>query len=282
MKKYIYIVSALLLLLVLSCRSNKAITETQTSLTEYEQHLIDSILQYGLDHEALYTLLGDIKPMSSLVSFWYPLANKDSLKKTSANVIDRSTQGIYLDKLHSVQQAINKLNIPDLRFILIPYKNSQGNRRIMQLNVVRVSALDSLLLAKERFFGQFGLVPGIDPAIAVSTIENADRYERNRGYGYLFGYPDYAVDFFINDAERRYEKKESLPRNFFQIPVYAGDKGYFVYTYPKEYKPTLAVDSIIYYKAGKVLDDYKKIRSNYMNADSTLNSYQLLIDRYKK
>ena len=282
MKKYIYIIPALFLLLVLSCKSNKPLTEVKPIFTEYEQHLIDSILQYGLDHEALYTMLGGVKPMSSLVSFWYPLANKDSLKKTSADVVDRKNQGIYLDKLHAVQQAVNKLNIPDLRFIMIPYKAAQGNRRIMQLNVVRVSALDSLLRVKESFFGQFGLVPGTDPGIAVSAIENADRYERNRGYGYLFGYPDYAVDFFVDDAVRRSQKKESLPREFFQIPVYAGDKGYFVYTYPKDHKPAPAVDSAIYNKAGKILEDYKKIRDSYMNTDSTIRAYQLLIEYNKQ
>jgi len=283
MRKYLYISLILLSLFILSCRGSKSLVSVNQPYTGYEQHLIDSILQYGLDHEALYTMLGDIKPMSSLVSFWLPIANNDSLKKISANVVNRETHGIYLDKLYSAQQALNKLDFPDLRFVLIPYKASQGNKRIVQLSVVRVSSLDSLLKVKESFFGQFGLVPGADPAVVVSMIENADRYERNRGYGYLFGYPDYAVDFFVNSAisanKNKSEKPE--PRSFFQIPVYAGNNGYFVYAYPKDREPTAVVDSVIYHKSEKVLHDYKKIRNNYVNADSTIRAYQLLRTYYK-
>lgn len=281
MKKYLYIIPILSLLIVLSCKSNKPFTEVKPSYTEAEKILVDSILQYGLDHEALYTLLGDLKPMSSLISYRFPLANTDTLKKTNANVVDRKSQGKYLDRLYSIQQALNKMNFPDLRFVLIPYKASQGDKRLMQLSVVRVSVLDSLLKAKESFFGQFGLVPGADPAIVVSTIENADRYERNRGYGYLFGYPDYAVDFFIDAAVNSKKNKELASREFFQIPVYAGNKGYFVYVYPKEHELNLANDSILYYKAQKTLTTYKKIRNNYLNADSTVRAHQLITDYYK-
>lgn len=281
MKKYLYTISILSLLILLSCKSNKSLTEVNPSYTEAEKLLVDSILQYGLDHEALYTLLDDLKPMSSLVSYRFPLANTDTLKKTNANIVDRETQGIYLDRLYSVQQALNKMNFTDLRFVLVPYKASQGNKRIMQLSVVRISALDNLLKVKESFFGQFGLVPGADPAIVVSTIENADKYERNRGYGYLFGYPDYAVDFFIEAAVNTKKNNELAPREFFQIPVYTGDKGYFVYVYPKEHELNLANDSILYYKAEKTLMNYKKIRNNYLNADSTVRAHQLLTDYYK-
>lgn len=281
MKKYLYILSILSLLIVLSCKSNKPLAEVTLSYTEAEKLLVDSILQYGLDREAIYTLLGNLKPMSSLVSYRFPLANTDTLKKTKANIVDRESHGIYLDRLYSIQQALNKMNFPDLRFVLVPYKASQGNKRLMQLSVVRVSVLDSLLKAKESFFGQFGLVPGADPAIVVSTIENADKYERNRGYGYLFGYPDYAVDFFIDAAVNTKKNKELVSREFFQIPVYAGDKGYFVYVYPKEQELNLANDSILYYKAEKILTNYKKIRNNYLNVDSTVRAHQLLIDYYK-
>lgn len=281
MKKYLYTISILSLLILLSCKSNKSLTGVNPSYTEAEKLLVDSILQYGLDHEALYTLLDDLKPMSSLVSYRFPLANTDTLTKTNANIVDRETQGIYLDRLYSVQQALNKMNFTDLRFVLIPYKVSQGNKRLMQLSVVRISALDNLLKVKESFFGQFGLVPGADPAIVVSTIENADKYERNRGYGYLFGYPDYAVDFFIEAAVNTKKNNELAPREFFQIPVYAGDKGHFVYVYPKEHELNLANDSVLYYKAEKTLMNYKKIRNNYLNADSTVRAHQLLTDYYK-
>ena len=43
-------------------------------LTKEEQILADSILGYALDHEALYSLLADLKPMSSIgFALSYPL-----------------------------------------------------------------------------------------------------------------------------------------------------------------------------------------------------------------
>lgn len=289
MKKYNYTAFLLILLLALSCKSKQ-----QTAAPVYqigiggsiigyqEQPLIDSILQTALDYEALYTLLGDIKPMSSVKLYRFPLANPDSARQTNANIVDREKHGRHLDRLYAVQQAVNRIDFPDLKFVLVPYKSAQDSFQIVQLSVVRISSLDSLLQAKEEFFGQFGLVPGADPATVVSTIENAGRYERNRGYGYLFGYPDYAVDFFIEAAVESAKAKKILPRKFFQIPVYAREAGSFTYAYPEDHTPTAAIDSTIYYRSGKVLEKYKNIRNNYLNADSTVRAYQLLQDMYKQ
>ena len=283
MKPFHLILSFLLLVIALICGSIKTMSQVKNHpMDAYEQHLADSVLQYGLDHEAIYTLLGDIKPMSSLITFWYPIANTDTINKTEWKIVDREKQGMYLDKLSAVQKAINKLDLPDLRFVLVPYQAAQGDTRIVQLSVVRVSMLDSLLKAKETFFGQYGLVPGVDPVVVMSVVENARRYDRNRAYGYLFGYPDYAVDFFIEAMVKSVEENTLMPRNFFQIPVYKGDSGYFVYAYPKDHIPSAAVDSTLYHKANGVLKDYKNIRNNYLKADSTLNAYQLLKDYLQK
>ncbi|WP_418893770.1 hypothetical protein [Limibacterium fermenti] len=244
----------------------------------YERYFIDSILQYGLDHEALYTMLGSVKPMSSLVSFSFPVANTDTVSSVKADVVDRKQQGASLDRLFVIQQALNKIDLPDLRFVMLPYRASYEGDRIMQINVVRVSALDSLLKVRESFFGQFGLVPGADPAVVVNTLEFNDRYERLRGYGYLFGYPDYAVDFFVKAFQEDDVTGNFVERNFFQIPTQTREDGYFVYAYPKGHTPTVEPDSAIYYKAQRILNRYRDIRDNYLNADSTLQAYNLLRD----
>ena len=61
--------------------------------------LIDSILQAGLDTEALYTMFSGIKPMSSLVSFTYPLADTADAKQRSGNILGEDHQP-YLDSLY--------------------------------------------------------------------------------------------------------------------------------------------------------------------------------------
>lgn len=242
----------------------------------YYNFLIDSILEFGLDHEALYTLTTDIKPMSSLVSFSFPIANTDTVSSLKSDIVDRNELGYELDRLYEIQQAVNKISLPDLKFVMVPYNASYKKDRIMQINVIRISKLDSLLRAREDFFGQFGLVPGADPAVVVSTIEFNDRYERLRGYGYLFGYPDHAIDFFAEASYKHDTNGEFVERNFFQIPTHTRDGGYFVYAYPKSYEPSVEVDSVIYYRAVNALDEYRKVRNNWLNPDSTLRSYDLL------
>lgn len=278
-----YITISLLTLMIaifIGCSSQKVKTSTtDTTFNSYEQHFIDSVLQVGLDNEALYTLLGDLKPMSSLATFRYPIANDDSTKNADAKILDSTIHGKYLDRLQTIVNAINKANLADLQLVLIPYKSPQKKNRILQLSVVRKSSLDKLLKDKEEFFGQFGLVPGTDPAVVVSTIEYNDKFERWRGYGYLFGYPDHAVDFFVNSFLQAGTTAKSFERKAFRIPTYAmPESGNFVYTYPKEYTPTVEVDSAIYYKGIQILDNYKTLRTKYSNADSTVQSYKLVQD----
>ncbi len=271
----------LVVFLLLGCRSSQHTlprTVVKQAAPDESALLIDSILQTGLDREAVYTLLGRIKPMSSLKLYKMPLANTDSAKRSSPEIVDRAKKGRYLDRLSHVQKAINAIRLPDLAFVFIPYRAHQDSNRTIQLSVVRVSLLDSLLKAKESFFGQYGLVPGADPATVISTIENAGMYERYRGYGYLFGYPDYAVDFFVEASHTHRDVQKPTPRNFFNIPTHESKEGYFVYAYPKDYDPSREVDSLLYHRSMQILERYEKLRDRYLNADSTVRAYRLLLD----
>lgn len=282
---YLYVIILIFLFAIGGCT-----TASKTSLKNshevssdpFQDHFLDSILQEGLDHEALFTMLGNLKPMSSLASFSFPIANTDSTAKMSGNILSRAKHGVYLDSLYKIQKIMNKLNIPDLRFVMSSYRTPYNGIRTVHLDVIRVSALDSLLKAKESFFGQFGLVPGADPAIVVNTIEYNDRYERLRGYGYLFGYPDYAINFFVNAFLESDTTNKHVERKFFQITTYARKEGSFVYAYPKNYTPTAEIDSAIYYKAEHILQDYKNIRNHYLKSDSTLQSCKLLYEYAKR
>ncbi len=270
----------LILLLLISCGTNNKLARIQygtRELSSTQQELLDSILSRGLDYEALYTMIGKIKPMSSVASFTFPIANTDSLKKTKGEVLDLPRNQAYLAKIEQIQEVINTLNYPDLKFVFIPYNHAYSEKRILQLSVVRESLMNRVLHDKASFFGQFGLVPGADPAVVVSTIESSDRYERLRAYGYLFGYPEYAVDFFVDASVVNDQNGEFVERNFFQIPSFARDNGTFVYAYPQDHTPG-KTDSTLFWGAQSVLAKYKEIRMHYLNQDSTLQSENLLND----
>ncbi len=280
MMKYLPVFFLFFSLFLAACGNQRrvAVQADEAALSPEIVFLLDSMLQEGLDHEALYTLLGRIKPMSSVATFTFPLANADTAAKRSATVLDARRHRPYLDSLRRIQRALNALRIPDIKFVMVPYKATYDDRRIMQVSAVRISLLDSVLKTQERFFGQFGLVPGADPDVVVNTIEYEDRYERLRGYGYLFGYPPYAVDFFVEAFHRSDTSGQHVERDFFQIPVHAREDGHFVYAIPKGHCPTADVDSVLYHRAASVLQAYREARPKYLNADSTLRASRLLHD----
>ncbi len=269
--------------LILSCRTQKNLARNSFlthNINSSQQEQLDALLSRGLDYEALYTLLGKIKPMSTIRSYSFPIANTDSIKKTKADVLDLDKNQIHLDEITNLQHLIGTVDYPDLEFVLYPFQKNRKNRRNLQLVVFRESLLDSLLETKASFFGQFGLVPGTNASIVLSTVENSDRYERLRAYGYLFGYPDYAVDFFVEAMVEMKENDVLLPRNYFQIPSFSAKEGAFVYAYPKKHIPT-KVDSSLYERSITLLNHYRDIRQNYLNPDSTLKASELLNDYYQ-
>src|SRR5690606_37228258 len=101
------------------------------------------------------------------------------------------------------------------------------------------------LTAEQNFFGHYGFVPGADPAVVLNTIEYEDTYKRWRGYGYLFGYPPYAVDFFVEAGHRADTSGSFVERDFFALPVHIREDGHFVYAIPKGYQPQRDPDSTL-------------------------------------
>lgn len=262
-----------------SCKTLPKRNITRTKHENANYRLRDSILQSALDGEALYTILGNIKPMSSVVAFNFPLGNSDSTRKLEENILKNDLQFRHLDTLTQIQQALNSIHIPGLKFVLVPYRSAYSSTRILQVTAVNIQLLDSVINTKKSFFGQYGFVKGTDPAVILTVNEYEKRYERLRGYGYLFGYPDYAIDFFVRAFEESDRTGKHVERNFFQIPTYSHETGNFVYAYPKGHTPS-SIDSTIYRRAQQVLIDYKRIRPKYVNSDSTLRAYELIKEFY--
>lgn len=246
-------------------------------LTEREQVLADSIIGHALDHEALYSLMGDLKPISSIgFALSYPLG-KDSLQFDGehfvVNAQDDSTQ-LTLDEIESWNRILEALSFDNYRFLLVPFKRVWDGDRNMQILVCRTDLLDKLLETHSPFFSQWGFVPGSDPAVVLTTTEFEERNDRYRAYGYLFGYPKHAVDFFVDASIQQQETGEFVKRSFFNIPVFAKERGYFTYAVPEDYEPA-AVDSLILQEAALVLEEYQSIRPTYVDKEEKLEAVRL-------
>lgn len=225
-------------------------------MDDQERRQADSLLTYALNHEALYTISDTLKPMSSIKLFRLPLLSKDTLIQQKA--IDS------LKKLHSL---ISKLHTKHLQFILNPFERNDGEYKNLELYVIRKDKVRKVIQQYDSFYAGMGISENASPATVLSVTEFENKYSRWRSYGYLFGYPSHAVDFFVEAGRSQDSTGEFVQRNFFAIPVFAGTTGYFTYAIPKNYQPT-QIDSTLYHKAVLTLDKYRKVKEKNINVSA--------------
>ncbi|MFT7269596.1 MAG: hypothetical protein ACI905_001815 [Roseivirga sp.] len=242
-----------------------------SNLTQVELQMANELLYNGLQHEGLYTLLDTLKPISSLgFPLSYPIAKASEMKDGDKSVLtlaSDSTQ-MALSELTRWNKVLKNLSNEKLSFHLVPFKNIYQGKRNLQVLVVRRDLFEKKLTQNIKFFGQWGFTPTSDPAIVLTTLEFESRNDRYRAYGYLFGYPDHAVDFFVNASISEEETGLFVTRDFFSMPVAVGRSGHFTYAIPKGYTPT-KVDSSIYYSANARLSQYYSIKGKYSASDKT-------------
>ena len=217
--------------------------------------LADSLLRDGLDHEALYSLLDSLKPMSSIgdVSFTFLPSSDDSVALWHQAFQQLST-------LHSSRQ-----------FFLVPFQRADSASRSFAGYVVHSARWENIIRQYADFFRQQGIYPTTPPGQAVTVIDRLPRHARWRAYGYLFGYPAYAVDFFVSAGVQQDSTRVFVPRDFRHIPVFAADSGHFTYAVPKGY-PLQPVDSTIAQHAAQVLRRYQANRHSLFRQTGWKNS----------
>jgi hypothetical protein len=253
---------------------NRHVSLGYESLSVPDKQLADTLIKKVLDNEGLYTVISGLKPMSSASDLVLKIAQPDTAVAGVAKVTDVQSQD-YL-KLERYQKVINALQLGDLKFIMLPFKMQSKGERIMQINIYRQSLVDSLLSANASFYGQFGYAPGATGQLIINTTEYEHKYDRFRSYGYLFGYPDHAVEFFVAASISNDKTGEFVKRDFYQIPVFSGATGHFVYALPKGTTPT-KVDELHKARAEYSLIKYQGLRKKYLRKDGTLRAYDLML-----
>ncbi len=265
-------------LLAVSCSTAKFSQQKKAysiykNLSTDDKNIADTLIKKVLDNEGLYTVIGKLKPLSSVTELYLAIAAKDTTLRGNKSVTD--TAAADLQKLKKYQNIVNALQFGDLNFMISPYKANQKEQRAIQITVYRKSLVDSLIKANQSFYGQFGFVPGTKPEILINTTEFEHKYNRFRAYGYLFGYPEHAVTFFTEAAISENKTGAFVKRDFFHIPVFSGVTGRFVYATPKGYQST-TVDTAIFNRANYNLAKYKLTRAKMTRKDGSVKYYKLL------
>ncbi|MFN3596437.1 MAG: hypothetical protein ACK41D_04100 [Rubricoccaceae bacterium] len=233
----------------------------------------DSLLGAALDREALYTYAAPIKPISSVAMLRLPVARPDSVPE-GAREQARAAPGAQAaaERFYRVAAA---LRCGPVETVVVPYRAAFGSERALQMTAVRRDRLDEILARDAPFWLQFGIVPGADAHLVVSVVEHAAAADRWRGYGYLFGYPEHAITFFVEAGREGMVTGEIVPRDFFHIPVHVRESGHFTYAVPRGYTPT-ETDSVLYRHGTAVLAEYRARRAAFLRPDSTLRAADLL------
>jgi hypothetical protein len=248
------IIGIWVLINTISCSSTTYLANNKyKKLTKVELSTIDTLLLYALDNEALYTLLDTLKPISSIKMYRLPLLSSNQSQKDSA-----------VNTLIQLQKIAQTLSNKQFQFILNPFERADSIYKNIELYVVRTKMLNNKIMDNNSFYNTIGVVANTLPQTVLAITEYEQKYTRWRSYGYLFGYPNYAVDFFVEAGKQQDSTKQFVTRDFFHIPVFSGNTGHFTYAMPKGNIPS-SVDSALYYKASKTLSQYKLWRKNILN-----------------
>jgi hypothetical protein len=226
----------------------------------------EELLLRALDNEALYTLAGGLKPMST-VGATFTFAVDDAGPGAAAIAerrrllsVWRCGDGIYADA--RVFRAIN------------------DGKRSVSSEVFYRPALDAVLSRHAAFFAPLGLTPGSHPMEVLTTIEWSERGPRWRGQGHLYGYPDYAVDFFVASGESEARTGQFVPRDPVRVPTFGAtpERSNFVWTVARGHQPNDA-DRALFARAAQILAAYTERRVRYIGAGKP-GAFALLRDWY--
>ena len=218
----------------------------------------EDMLLRALDSEALYTIASTIKPMSSGIL-----------------TLQISVAAPALDEAENVRRILEKWTCGgEISALLHHFAAVFDGRRSLDVSVFNLPALRRLLTERAAFFAPYGLSASADPMEVAMAVDYEPTGARFRGYGLLFGYPDYAIDFFVKASDSEKDTKVFVERSFLSLPAFAGERR-FVYAVPKDHQPNDA-DRALRARVEPVFADYSARRKRHITAGSSRGVLTLL------
>jgi hypothetical protein len=177
-----------------------------------ERAIAIGMLQAASDGEGLYTLAGGLKPVSSdLASVTIP--------------VDSGASAPALDSLARLRAAAHALRCGELEAHVLEYaatytRPDSSRYRSADTYIVHRASLRREIQRHRAFWDSLGVTVDTPVAEVIERVERAPRAQRWRGYGYLFGYPEEAVDFFVAAGEQQANGGEFVRRDFRRIETF--------------------------------------------------------------
>lgn len=257
------------------------------TLPAAERRKAEALLLKALDGEALYTIVGGLKPMSSGFQSFRMMVELPRMEAAEAEktigelgakkeeALTNQEKGRLSLAKRSIERRDTLKEIDETKRIfgkwrcgeelyadIHHYAQSYEGRRFYDAVVFSRPALAQMLAAKIDFFSRIGVTAESQPLETLYAVEYNQSSQRFAGYGYLFGYPDYAVRFFVEASDDEKFTGKFVERGFINLPTVSGDSR-FVYAVPKNHAENEA-DKTLRAKADKIFNEYKRRRAEYI------------------
>jgi len=294
MKLYLKIFLSISLMLAFGFTASQAQNATGRNdcfafetLPAEQRQKAEALLLKALDGEALYTIVGGLKPMSSsFQSFRLQVdlprmeivdaekavsklsaKKEEELTNPEKGRLSQAKQTIerkdVLDKIIEAKRIFEKWRCGDELFADIQhYAQVYEGKRYYDTIVFSRPRLKQMLNEKIDFFSRLGVTPDSHPLEVLYAVEYNQSSQRFAGYGYLFGYPDYAVRFFVQASDEEKFTGKFVERGFINLPTFT-DGNRFVYAVPKGHVED-ETDKTLRVKAEKIFNEYKRRRAEYI------------------
>jgi hypothetical protein len=217
-------------------------------LPPHLQQKAEEMLLKAMDREALFTIVGGLKPIS------------EGFYQVKWKLEAASSEG----KLEEAQEILRSFRCGDRVYAdMQVFKAPINQFKWAHAFIARTDSLEEKLKVKSDFWLRLGITPKSHPSMIMSTIENAPASDRYRGYGTVFGYPQYAVDFFVSASESEKATGQFVKRSFISLPTFSAVKGHYVWATPLGHELT-AEDRLLQERAALILEAYRQRRELYI------------------
>ncbi len=248
----------------------------------------EDLLLKALDEEALYTIVGGLKPMSSgfqsiQIQSGLPrltiaeaeagvrelgAKKPEDLTSEEKGKLTQSKQALdrrdAMAKADQTRVILAHWRCGDELFADLQHFSKQfDGKRFLDALVINRPRLRQALSEKADFFSRWGITTNSHPLEVVYAVDKEESSARFAGYGYLFGYPDHAVRFFVQASDEETFTGKFVTRDFVSIPTVARETNNFVYVVPKGHVQNDA-DKALQAKAAPILAEYRKRRADYI------------------
>jgi hypothetical protein len=219
---------------------------------------VDNLALAMLDSEALYTLTDGLKPVSE--GFWRTRFAEEQPTSPEVETVRARLQSLPLG--------------PNLEAGVFVFARASGGKRSASAFVAHKPSLRALIERRRDVFEPLGVTPQTAPQKVMEAIDRAAQGARWRAFGLVFGYPEYAVEFFVTAGEQQLKTGKFVQRDFVNLPTFVSDRGRFVYAVPKGH---VERDEDRYLKAAttQIFTRYRAWRQVYLE-EQNLDAVTLL------